>query len=45
MQKNLLQKPEEKRPHGRHSLAWEDNIKMDLKGIGSETVDWILVIH
>jgi len=26
----LLEKPEGKRPLGRHSRRWEDNIKMDL---------------
>ena len=27
----LMGKPEGKRPLGRHSCRWEDNIKMDLK--------------
>jgi hypothetical protein len=27
-------KPERKRPLGRHRHRWEDNIKIDLKGIG-----------
>ena len=26
----LVEKPEGKRPLGRHSYRWEDNIKMDL---------------
>jgi hypothetical protein len=32
-------KPEGKRPLGRHSRRWEDNIKMDLRGVGGG--DWI----
>jgi hypothetical protein len=39
----LIGKPEEKRPHGRPRRRWENNIKMDLKGIGSEGVDWVHV--
>jgi len=27
-------KPEEKRPHGRGRLSWEDNIKIDLQELG-----------
>ena len=30
-------KPTEKRPLGRPSLRWEDNIRMDLKQIGINT--------
>jgi hypothetical protein len=33
----LVGKPEGKRPRCR----WEDNIKMDLQGVGCGTVDWI----
>lgn len=29
-----------KRPLGRHSRSWEDTLKIDLKAIGSEVVDW-----
>jgi len=32
--KILIQKPEGKRPLGRHRYRWEDNIKLDLKEIG-----------
>jgi hypothetical protein len=28
-------------PPGRHRRRWEDNIKMDLKEVGWESMDWI----
>jgi hypothetical protein len=31
---------EEKSPLGRHSLRWEDNIRLDLREIRWEVVDW-----
>jgi hypothetical protein len=37
----LVGKPEEKRPLGRCRHRWEDNIRMDLREIGWEVVDWI----
>jgi hypothetical protein len=30
-----------KRPLGRHTSRWEDNIRMDLREIGWEDVDWM----
>jgi len=39
----LVGKPEGKRPLGRHSCRWEDNIKMDLQEVGCEGMDWIEV--
>jgi hypothetical protein len=33
--------PEEKRPLGRRKLLWVDNIKMKLREIGCNVVDWI----
>jgi hypothetical protein len=30
----LVGKPEGKRPLGRPRLRWEDNIKLDLRGVG-----------
>ena len=36
-------KPEGKRPLGRPRDRWEDNIKMDLKEVGCEGMDWISV--
>jgi hypothetical protein len=37
----LIGKPEEKRPLGRSRHRWEDNIRMDLREIRWEGVDWI----
>jgi hypothetical protein len=39
--KVLVGKPEGMRPHARPRSGWEDNIKMDLREIGLESVDWI----
>jgi hypothetical protein len=37
----LVGKPEGKRPLGRPSHRWEDDIKMDLQEVGCEGMDWI----
>jgi hypothetical protein len=37
----LIGKPEGRRPLGRPRRRWEDNIKMDLREIGFEDVNWI----
>jgi hypothetical protein len=37
----LVGKPEGKRPLGRPSRRWEDNIKMDLTEIGLDGANWI----
>jgi hypothetical protein len=37
----LSVKPDGKRPLGRPRRRWEDNIKMDLRKIGWEGVNWI----
>jgi hypothetical protein len=37
----LVGKPEGKRPLGRPSRRWVDNIKMDLREIGWDGMDWI----
>jgi hypothetical protein len=37
----LVGKPEGKRPLGRPRHRWEDGIRMDLREIGLEGVDWI----
>jgi hypothetical protein len=39
----LVGKPEGKRLLGRHRCRWEDNIKMDLREIAWEGVDWMLL--
>jgi hypothetical protein len=41
--KSLVGKSEEKRPLGRSRHRWEDNIKMELKEIGCENENWILI--
>jgi hypothetical protein len=37
----LVRKPEGKRQLGRPTCRWVDNIKMDLREIGWDDVDWI----
>jgi hypothetical protein len=37
----LVGKPEGKRPLGRPRRRWVDNIKMDLREIGRDEVNWI----
>jgi hypothetical protein len=37
----LIGKSERKRPLGRPRHRWEDNIKVDLREVGLEGVDWI----
>ena len=39
----LVGRPEARRPLGRPSLRWDDNIKMDLQDVGWRGVDWIAV--
>jgi hypothetical protein len=39
--KGVVGKPEGKRPLGRARRRWVDNIKMDLREIGCDGVDWI----
>ena len=34
-------KPEGKRPLGKLSRRWEDNIKMDLREVGCDARNWI----
>jgi len=38
-------KPEGKRPIGRRSSRWEDNIRTDLRGIMWEGVDWMQLAY
>jgi hypothetical protein len=39
--KILVRKCEGKRPLGRHRHGWEDNIRMGLREIGWEYMDWM----
>jgi hypothetical protein len=41
----LVGKPEGKRPQGRPRYRWVDNIKMDLRGIEWNDVDWINLLR
>ena len=41
MLKILTGKPTGKRPLGRPRHRWEDNIRMDLEGIGINTRSWV----
>ena len=43
--KALVGKPEGKRPLGRPSRRWEDNIKMDLQEVGCGGMDWIELVQ
>jgi hypothetical protein len=37
----LMEKPEGRRPLGRPRRGWVDNIKMDIREIGWEGINWI----
>jgi hypothetical protein len=37
----LLEKPEGERPLGRPRFRWVDNIRIDLREIGWDGMDWI----
>ena len=39
--RDLVEKPEGKRPLGRSRRRGEDNIKMDLQEVGCGDMDWI----
>jgi len=39
--RGLVGIPEGKRPLGRPSCRWEDNVKMDLQAVGCGGMDWI----
>jgi hypothetical protein len=43
--KILVGKPKGKRPQRRNRRSWEDNIRMDLRKLGWEGVDWIHLAH
>jgi hypothetical protein len=36
-----VEEPERKRPVGRFKRRWEDNIKIHLREIGWDVMDWI----
>jgi hypothetical protein len=41
----LVGKAEERRPLGRPRRRWVDNIKMDLREIAWDGIDWIKLAH
>jgi hypothetical protein len=41
----LVGKPEGKRPLGRRRHRWADNIKMDLREIGWDVMEWIDMVQ
>jgi hypothetical protein len=41
----LVGKPEGRRPLGRSRRRWVDNIKMDLREIGWDDMDWIDLVQ
>jgi hypothetical protein len=41
----LVGKPECKRPMGRPRHRWEDNIKLELREIGIDGMNWIQLAH
>jgi len=41
----LVGKPKGKRPLGRLSRKWEDNIKIDLQEVGCGGMDWIKLVQ
>ena len=41
LSKNLTGTPAGKRPLGRPRRRWEDNIRIYLKGIGINTINWV----
>ena len=41
-----MEKPEGRRPLGRHRRRWEDNIKMDLREVGwGRGIDWLDLVQ
>jgi len=43
--RDLVRKPEGKRPLGRPRRRWEGNIKMDIRKVGCEDTDWIELVQ
>ena len=41
---NLARRPLRKRPLGRHTCTWENNIKMCIKQIEFEVTNWINIV-
>ena len=41
----LVRKPEGKTPLGEPRRRWEDNIKIDLREVGCDPRDWIVLVE
>jgi hypothetical protein len=42
----LVEKPESKKPLGRPKGRWDDNIKVNLKAVGWESMDkWLALVN
>jgi hypothetical protein len=41
----LVGKPDGKRPPGRRRRRWEDNIKIDVREIGRDAMDWVYLVQ
>jgi hypothetical protein len=41
----LIGRPKVERPLGRSRHRWEDNIKLDMREIGIDGVNWIQLAH
>ena len=39
--RDMVGKPEGKKPLGRPRSRWKENMKMDLQEVGCECIDWI----
>ena len=44
MYRVLVGKPEGKRQLGRPRCRWEDNNKVDIQGVGYESMEWIELV-
>ena len=42
-EKALMERPDRKRPLGRHGYRWKDNIKIDLQEVRWRGMDWIVL--
>jgi hypothetical protein len=43
--RDLVGKPEGKRPLGRPRRRWEDNIKMDIREVGCGRMEWLKLVQ
>jgi hypothetical protein len=41
----LVEKPDGKKPLGRHMPRWKNKVKIDIQEVGYKGVDWIELAH